>query len=52
MTVGKGQLIGLEDIVNNRYNTISLRCISLKGVLVAIKAADVMFYIIRDQELY
>ena len=51
-TVGRGQLICLEDVVKNRYNTTSAKCLTQNGILLAFKAQDILYYSKRDFSMY
>ena len=48
-TLVKGSIIGFQDIVYKRTNTVSVKCISVKGVVQMIKAHDFMQIVSKDQ---
>jgi len=50
-TLGKGQLIGLEDALNERINSSSLKCITTKGLLMGFKKDDFSHFVQKDPEI-
>jgi hypothetical protein len=48
--LGVGQLLCIEDILNDRNHTVTARCISKKGVLMAITAEDFLRHMSKDYE--
>lgn len=48
MIAGVGNLIGLEDISNMRKATTTVKCISNTGILITIKAADLLNFLKKD----
>lgn len=52
MIAGEGHLFGSEDIGKKRMHTTSLRCMSLGGSLITIKAEDFLEFLQKDEDLW
>lgn len=50
--VSVGQILGWEDVINERPFATSVRCLSLTGKLLAIKPNDFIQYIKKDEQMW
>lgn len=48
MNIGKGQLIGWEDIIADRNTTVNLTCITNSGMLLTIDSSAFLKYVRKD----
>lgn len=51
-TYGQGKIIGLEDVVNQRSYTMTLKCVSDSGKLLKVPSQLLMRYLLADRDLF
>jgi len=51
MVTAKGRVIGWEDILQGRNNTINVRCLSPKGVLILIDGEEFLRKVMDDVDI-
>jgi len=50
--VGTGNLLGFEDVYQDRYYTTSIRCYSDKGILLKFESNAFLTVMKKDKEVY
>ena len=50
--ISKGQMVGFNDVIDNRAYTTSLKCISSEGIVLAIKVEEFIHKMQKDPKIW